>query len=106
MVLTSFGDGSIIQSALELRAEGFVLKIESPVQLVEAIRQVAQGRIIFLTAMGGDRMHRVGQGNPEIAQSMGVSANTIRFHIKSIFSKIQASNRTEVAAWYFSHKNE
>ncbi len=50
VVLTAFGDGSSIQSALELRAEGFALKTESPIQLIEAIRQVAKGRIIFPAA--------------------------------------------------------
>lgn len=45
-----------------------------------------------------------GLTNPEIAESLGVSANTIRFHLKSIFAKIHVSNRTEAAAWYFAHK--
>ncbi len=130
VVLTAFGDGSSIQSALELRAEGFALKTESPVQLIEAIRQVAQGRIIFpaaaqrwflnknkletgkapseLSSREWEVMAYTARGmtNPEIAKALGVSANTIGFHLKSIFGKIQVSNRTEAAAWYFSHKNE
>ncbi len=128
VVLTAFGDGSSIQSALELRAEGFALKTESPVQLIEAIRQVAQGRIIFPAAaqrwfMNQPRQETTrppsdlsarewqviectarGMTNPEIAESLGVSANTVRFHLKSIFGKIQVSNRTEAAAWYFANK--
>ena len=127
VVLTAFGDGSSIQSALELRAEGFALKTESPIQLIEAIRQVAQGRIIFPAAaqrwmnQGKQETNKAfnelspreweviactakGMTNPEIAKSLGVSANTIRFHLKSIFGKIQVSNRTEAAAWYFAHK--
>jgi DNA-binding NarL/FixJ family response regulator len=129
VVLTAFGDGSSIQSALELRAEGFALKTESPVQLIEAIRQVAQGRIIFPAAAQRWFMNQSksegkapndlsareweviectarGMTNPEIATFLGVSANTVRFHLKSIFSKIQVSNRTEAAAWYFAHKSE
>lgn len=130
VVLTAFGDGSSIQSALELRAEGFALKTESPVQLIEAIRQVANGRIIFPAAAQRWFMNRHqqeaaktssdlspreweviactarGMTNPEIAKSLGVSANTVRFHLKSIFGKIQVSNRTEAAAWYFAHKTE
>lgn len=127
VVLTAFGDGSSIQSALELRAEGFALKTESPVQLIEAIRQVANGRIIFPAAAqrwmmkqgkaDSNNVHELsareweviactakGMTNPEIAESLGVSANTVRFHLKSIFAKIQVSNRTEAAAWYFAHK--
>ena len=130
VVLTAFGDGSSIQSALELRAEGFALKTESPVQLIEAIRQVAKGRIIFpaaaqrwfmnqhkpetgrapndLSAREWEVIECTARGmtNPEIAKSLGVSANTVRFHLKSIFGKIQVSNRTEAAAWYFAHKGD
>lgn len=129
VVLTAFGDGSSIQSALELRAEGFALKTESPMQLIEAIRQVAQGRIIFPAAAQRWLMNQGkqetgkasnelspreweviactarGMTNPEIAESLGVSANTVRFHLKSIFSKIHVTNRTEAAAWYFAHKD-
>jgi DNA-binding NarL/FixJ family response regulator len=128
VVLTAFGDGSSIQSALELRAEGFALKTESPIQLIEAIRQVANGRIIFPAAaqrwfmnQGKSETNKSstelspreweviactarGMTNPEIAKSLGVSANTVRFHLKSIFGKIQVTNRTEAAAWYFAHK--
>ena len=127
IVLTAFGDGSSLQSALELRAEGFALKTESPVQLIEAIRQVANGHIIFPAAaqrwlmkqskQDSNHLNELspreweviactakGMTNPEIAESLGVSANTIRFHLKSIFAKIQVTNRTEAAAWYFAHK--
>jgi DNA-binding NarL/FixJ family response regulator len=128
VVLTAFGDGNSIRSALELSAEGFALKTESPVQLIEAIRQVAKGRIIFPAAAQRWLMNQheqqtgraadelspreweviactaQGQTNPEIAESLGVSANTVRFHLKSIFAKIHVSNRTEAAAWYFAHK--
>jgi DNA-binding NarL/FixJ family response regulator len=130
VVLTAFGDGSSLQSALELRAEGFALKTESPIQLIEAIRQVAKGRIIFPAAAQRWFMNQHtqeaskapsdlspreweviactarGMTNPEIAKSLGVSANTVRFHLKSIFNKIQVSNRTEAAAWYYAHKSE
>lgn len=130
VVLTAFGDGSSIQSALELRAEGFALKTESPVQVIEAIRQVSKGRIIFPAAAqrwlmnqskaetgrsSGELSPREweviactarGMTNPEIAKSLGVSANTIRFHLKSIFTKIHVTNRTEAAAWYFAHKGD
>ena len=128
VVLTAFGDGSSIQSALELRAEGFALKTESPIQLIQAIRQVAQGRIIFPAAAqrwlmnqgkqeAAKSVHELspreweviactarGMTNPEIAKSLGVSANTVRFHLKSIFGKIHVTNRTEAAAWYFANK--
>jgi DNA-binding NarL/FixJ family response regulator len=129
VVLTAFGDGSSVQSALELRAEGFALKTESPMQLIQAIRQVAQGRIIFPAAaqrwFSNQSRYETGKAptdlsvceweviecaargmtHPENAKTLGVSANTVRFHLKSIFGKIQVSNRTEAAACYFAHRD-
>ena len=43
--------GSSIQSALELRAERFALKTESPVQLIQAAQRPFRAR------MGGDRLY-------------------------------------------------
>ncbi len=124
LVLTAFGDGDSIRSALELEAEGFALKTESPTQTVEAIRQVAQGRLVFpraaqrwlavqqkpqiqaeslLSPRESDVLKQVARGltNPEIAGQLNVSENTVRFHLKNIFEKLGVTNRTEAAAWFF-----
>lgn len=119
LVLTAFSDGESIQRALELSAEGYALKTESPVQTIEAIRQVAQGRLVFpgkaqhwLTSHGrqpdqlspreGEVLAHLAKGmtNPEIAAKLDVSENTIRFHLKNIYEKLRVSNRTEAVAWY------
>ncbi|MBZ0307165.1 MAG: response regulator transcription factor [Anaerolineae bacterium] len=126
LILTAFGDGESIQSALELAAEGFVLKTESPKQTIEAIRQVAQGRLVFpkvaqrwlmsqrkreaesqLSPREREVLEFMAKGmtNPEIAHKLSVSENTVRFHLKNIYSKLGVSNRTEAAAWYFTHNN-
>lgn len=128
LVLTAFGDGESIQSALELEAEGFALKTESPTQTVEAIRQVAQGRLVFpkaaqrllmqprrtepepavkLSPREIDVLSLVAKGhtNPEIAQLLSVSENTIRFHMRNIFEKLSVNNRTEAAAWYLRQQD-
>ncbi|NDJ87167.1 MAG: response regulator transcription factor [Chloroflexi bacterium] len=123
LVLTAFGDGESIQAALELDAEGFAIKTESPTQTIEAVRQVAQGRLVFpraaqrwLTSQRhgitpfGDRLsprerevlELVAEGltNPAVALALNVSENTVRFHLKNIFEKLDVTNRTEAAAWY------
>lgn len=126
LVLTAFSDGDTVQRAIELNAEGFALKTESPNQTIVAIRQVAQGRLVFPQAAQrwlsnfwqgqnaynetlSDREREVlaqlaqGLTNSEIAASLHVSDNTVRFHLKKIFSKLGVTNRTEAAAWYFTH---
>ena len=47
LVLSAFGDGESIQSAMEQRAAGFALKTEPPQQTIAAIRQVYYGHMVF-----------------------------------------------------------
>jgi DNA-binding NarL/FixJ family response regulator len=123
LVLTAFGDGESIQSALEGGADGFALKTAPPRQTVEAIRQVAHGSMVFppaarkwllahqhppdpgpgLSEREWDVLELVARGNtnPQIAETLSVSENTVKFHLQNIFQKLGASNRTEAAGFYF-----
>jgi DNA-binding NarL/FixJ family response regulator len=124
LVLTAFGDGESMQSALEFGAEGFALKTESPTQTVEAIRQVMQGRLVFplaaqrwltarlygasqpkpeLSSREQEVLSLIAKGrtNAEVAEALAISENTVRYHLKNIYSKLQVTNRTEAAARYF-----
>jgi DNA-binding NarL/FixJ family response regulator len=40
----------------------------------------------------------VGQRNREIATELGISENTVKFHLKNIVEKLHAQNRAELAA--------
>ena len=38
-----------------------------------------------------------GKSNPEIAGALGVTLNTANYHVKQLFAKLNAHERTEVA---------
>jgi DNA-binding NarL/FixJ family response regulator len=121
LVLTAFGDGESIQSALEGGADGFALKTAPPRQTIEAIRQVGQGYLVFppaarkwlhghqhdpgpdLSAREWEVLEHLARGltNSQIAEAMSVSENTVKFHLQNVFHKLSVSNRTEAAGYYF-----
>lgn len=124
LVLTAFSDGESIQSALEGEADGFALKTAPPRQTVEAIRQVGHGNLVFppaarkwlqghrrsqqddvpeLSAREWEVLEKTAKGltNPQIAEMLSVSENTVKFHLQNIFQKLGVNNRTEAAGFYF-----
>ena len=121
LVLTAFGDGESIQSALEGGADGFALKTAPPRQTIEAIRQVGHGYLVFppaarkwlqghrpdpgpdLSAREWEVLEQLSKGltNGQIATAMNVSENTVKFHLQNIFQKLGVNNRTEAAGYYF-----
>lgn len=126
LLLTAFGDGESIQSALEGGADGLALKTASPRQTVEAIRQVGQGYLVFppaarkwlrghqrdpgpsLSAREWEVLGHAARGfsNAQIASALSVSENTVKFHLQNIFQKLNVNNRTEAAAVYFRQREQ
>ena len=125
VMLTVSEDEADLFRAIKAGAQGYLLKnLEAP-QLRTMLEGVARGepaitpataaRIIdeFLRAPGGSpqnaqrltdrevevlRLVTAGQRNREIAAQLGISENTVKFHLKNIVEKLHAQNRAELAA--------
>jgi DNA-binding NarL/FixJ family response regulator len=130
LVLTAYNDGESIRAALDAGADGLALKTEPPQQTIAAIRQVCAGQLVFPQAARrwleerragsaagggggapGDLTQRerevwsliaAGLSNGAIAKRLSLSANTVKFHVQHLFSKLGVKNRTE-AALRFAH---
>ena len=51
ILLTNYGDAAVVRHALDAGASGFVLKVNTPTELVEAIRTVVDGGIYVSSAI-------------------------------------------------------
>ncbi len=130
LVLTSFSEEENIISAIKEGAKGYMLKETAPEELVDAIKKIYAGetwlypgmadkvvkKLFFsinnkngpdkLTGSEIDVIKRIAQGlsNKEIADELGVSEGTIRFHVNHILSKLNLNNRTQAALYALREK--
>ena len=106
--------------AAQVMAHGgaaYVSKSEPPEDLVATIADVAEGKMVFpyldirrihdnpMTALTRRELEVLsalvaGHTNKQIANDQDVSPNTLKFHVKNLFSKLGVSNRSQAVALY------
>lgn len=126
VVLTASESQPDYVQVVRLGARGLVLKSEGPERLFHAIRTVANGELAFseeiaqqvLSSMAGqakeqeepsnlkrlsERERQIaaliarGLKNKDIGRELGISENTVKRHLQSIFNKTGARDRLELA---------
>lgn len=127
IVLTTFDSDDNILRALRAGATGFLLKDTPPARIVEAVQRVAAGDPILspqvtrrlmdraaneatgyeharqqlekLSPRERDVLEAIAQGrtNAEIAADLLMSVATVKAHITHILTKLDLSNRTQIA---------
>lgn len=120
LVLTAYDDDPYVLAVLQAGANGYVLKTASPDEIIQAIRDVHDGKsaldaniaqkllsqissssndmpIESLTERELEVLTLVGKGytNKAIGVQLGISDRTVQGHLANIFSKLQAKSRTE-----------
>lgn len=125
LVLTSFSDDELVFPAIQAGALGYLLKNTIPERLLNAIRDVHQGKPSMssdiakklmlelqrapdlppteepLTEREMDVLRLVAQGlaNQEIAESLMIGVGTVRTHVSNILAKLHLANRTQAALY-------
>ena len=97
----------------------FVSKNEDPEYLLDTVAEVARGRMVFpyldvsrintnpLSTLTKRELEilsslAAGRTNKEIAAQKGVSANTVKYHIRNLFEKLSVTNRGQAIALYLN----
>lgn len=108
IVLTAFDYPPYLAAAHRLGAAGFVVKSSPLGTLIDAIRRVAAGGLVFdrrpgavVTLTPRERSVVVllveGKTNDEIAGALGITTRTVEAHLARLFERVGVASRTELA---------
>ena len=124
VVVSASSDPKRINAALSAGAVAYVLKRAQPEDLTSAIRQVFARSFFLATADGIGAASRAeaaeeagltrrerevlqlvanGSTNGEVARTLWVTEQTVKFHLANIFRKLDVTNRTQASRW--AHAN-
>lgn len=125
VVLSMSGSDDSVFAALRAGARGYLLKEATPDEIVAAVRAAGAGHAFFGDAVAAritaffagtaastvlpfpelsDRERQVldllarGCSNAELAHRLSLSPKTVRNHVSSVLTKLQAADRTQAAA--------
>jgi DNA-binding NarL/FixJ family response regulator len=119
VMLSAREERDVIERAVESGASGYIVKRVDPDGLASALRQVLDGTVVHI-AGGSERecadekglsaKERTvlsaladGRSNKEIAASLWVTEQTVKFHLTNVYRKLGVANRTEAARWALEH---
>lgn len=112
-----YSGADVARQVRSLGGAGFYSKAKPPEGLIDVIYQVGQGNSIFpyeqheakmdpllasLTSRELEILEILSQGhsNRTIASKFEISTNTVKFHLKNLYEKVQVDNRTQAVAFY------
>jgi two-component system, NarL family, response regulator len=116
IVMTTYESEGDVRRVLKAGAKGYLVKGADPQQIREAVRKVAAGQSLLqpeIASKLAESMARpelserelevlqsmaLGKSNKEIGQVLYISENTVKGHVKSILTKLDAIGRTEAIA--------
>lgn len=129
VVITTFDLDEYVHDALKAGARGFLLKDAGPALLVQAVEAAANGDALIapsitarlLSTFASDsrseptqpieplteREEEVlvtvarGRTNAEVAEELYISLSTVKTHLASLMTKLDARNRVEIAMWAY-----
>ena len=119
LVLTAYDDEPYVQAVLQAGANGYVLKTAEPYEIVDAVKDVFQGKSVLDSALTQKLLSKLsapptlpgsdsltdrelqiialtakGYTNKAIGVQLSISNRTVQNHLANIFQKLDAESRT------------
>lgn len=107
----------IPHQVMQLGGAGYCSKTEPPERLIDTVLAVSEGRMVFpfmdLSKPSNDPFAALtprerellaalsdGRANARIADDLGISLNTVKFHLKNLYGKLTVKNRAQAVVRY------
>ncbi|MBX3061205.1 MAG: response regulator transcription factor [Anaerolineae bacterium] len=122
LVLTAYDDDPYVTAVLQAGANGYVLKTAAPASIIQAVRDVHEGKSVLDPAITGRLLAHIagraaadlpvyeevtererevlalaakGYTNKAIGVQLGISDRTVQGHLAKIYQKLDTGSRTE-----------
>ena len=113
--------GDIPRKAMSAGAAGFVSRSESVEHLLDTCVAVSKGQMVFpfldIRSLKQDPIESLsprertllealskGLTNRELSKELGISANTVKFHLSNLFEKLSVKNRAQAIAFFYANR--
>ena len=127
VAMSRSGDAATIERALDAGASAYVLKSVQPDDFASAVRQVFEHTVHYASErrpaarsepaehdphVGDDltrreleilRLVAQGDSNSEMARTLWVTEQTVKFHLSNVYRKLGVRNRTQASMWAQAH---
>jgi two-component system, NarL family, response regulator LiaR len=121
-VLSGIDSDETIEAALRVGANAFISKTIDPAHLPEALRRAVDEPVAQTIGRAEKRLDSAveekglterelavllalaqGQSNREIARTLWLAEQTVKFHLTNIYRKLDVRSRTEAVHWAYRH---
>ena len=117
LILSMHAEASYVRTCLEAGARGYILKNALDLEMVDAVKQVAAGKLVLDQRLGSlaqpagpppqlttrelEVLHLIvhGKSNKEIAIVLSLSANTVAVHRANIMQTLGIHNTAELVVY-------